>query len=75
VTKWDETEECWRKLHKKEFHNLYCSPHVIIMIKSKKGQLGRACSTRKPEGKGSLGRPRRNNTVTCISDYRRGSDW
>jgi hypothetical protein len=24
----------WRKLHNEEFHNLYCSPSIIRMIKS-----------------------------------------
>jgi hypothetical protein len=36
----------WRKLHNEELHNLYASPSIIRIIKSK------------PEGKGPLGRPR-----------------
>jgi hypothetical protein len=26
----------WRKLHNEELHNLYCSPSIIRMIKSRK---------------------------------------
>jgi hypothetical protein len=26
----------WRKLHNEEFHNLYSSPNIIRMIKSRK---------------------------------------
>jgi hypothetical protein len=26
----------WRKLHKEEFHNLYSSPNIIRMIKSRR---------------------------------------
>jgi hypothetical protein len=26
----------WGKLHNEEFHNLYCSPNIIRMIKSKR---------------------------------------
>jgi hypothetical protein len=26
----------WRKLHNEELHNLYASPSIIIMIKSRK---------------------------------------
>jgi hypothetical protein len=35
-TKRDEMVGSWRKLHNKEFHNLYSSPHTIRMIKSKR---------------------------------------
>jgi hypothetical protein len=31
----DEVTGGWRKLHNKEFHNLYSSPSVIRMIKSR----------------------------------------
>jgi hypothetical protein len=60
----------WRKLHNEELHNLYCSPSVIRMIKSRRmrweghvAQMGRRGMHRilvgKPEGKRQLGRPRR----------------
>jgi hypothetical protein len=32
----DETAGDWRKLHNEERHNLYCSPNIIRMIKSRK---------------------------------------
>jgi hypothetical protein len=31
----DEMTGGWRKLHNKELHNLYSSPSIIRMIKSK----------------------------------------
>jgi hypothetical protein len=60
----------WRKLHNEELHNLYSSPNIIRMIKSRRmrwaGHVARKGETRnayrivvgKPEGKRSLGRPR-----------------
>jgi hypothetical protein len=59
----DEMTGGWRKLHKEEFHNLYSSPSVIRMIKSKRmrvaGHVARMGETRnayrilvgKPKGK------------------------
>jgi hypothetical protein len=32
----DEVTGGWRKLHNKELHNLYSSPSIITMIKSRK---------------------------------------
>jgi hypothetical protein len=32
----DEVTGCWRKLHNQEFHNLYSSPSMIRMFKSRK---------------------------------------
>jgi hypothetical protein len=61
----------WRKLHNEEFHNLYSSPNVIRMIKSRRmrwtehvAQMWETTNAYrilagKPEGKRSLGRPRR----------------
>jgi hypothetical protein len=60
----------WRKLHNEELHNLYSSPSIIRIVKSRRTD-GRTCSTNgakrnsyrilvgKPEGKKPLGRPRR----------------
>jgi hypothetical protein len=31
----DEVTGDWRKLHNEEFHNLYSSPNIIRMIKSR----------------------------------------
>jgi hypothetical protein len=62
----DEVAGGWRKLHTEELHNLYRSPSISRMIKSRK--IGRAFSTNgaksnsyrilvgKPEGKRPLGR-------------------
>jgi hypothetical protein len=33
--KWNEMVGGWRKLHNEELHNLYSSPSIIRMIKSK----------------------------------------
>jgi hypothetical protein len=61
----------WRKLHTEELHNLYSSPSIIRMIKSRRmrwaGHVVRMEAKRnayrilvgKPEGKQPLGRPRR----------------
>jgi hypothetical protein len=60
-----------RKLHNEELHNLYSSPSIIRMIKSRRmkwtGHVVRILEKRnackiyvgKPEGKRPLGRPRR----------------
>jgi hypothetical protein len=54
----------WRKLHNEELHNLYSSPSIIRMIKSRRMRYaGHAYAyrilVRKPGGKRPLGRPRR----------------
>jgi hypothetical protein len=61
----------WRKLHNEELHNLYLSPNIIRLIKSRRmrwtGHVARMEETRyayrilvgEPEGKRPLGRPRR----------------
>jgi hypothetical protein len=61
----------WRKLHNEELHNLYSSPSIIRMTKSRRmrwaGHVARieakmnACRilVGNPEGKRPLGRPRR----------------
>jgi hypothetical protein len=67
----DEVTGDWKKLHNEELHNLYFSPNIIRMIKSRRmrwaGHVARMGETRnaywivvgKPEVKRSLGRPRR----------------
>jgi hypothetical protein len=41
----DEVTGGWRKLHNEELHNLYSSPNIITMIKSRRmtlvGHVGR----------------------------------
>jgi hypothetical protein len=70
-TKRDEVTGNRRKLHNKELHDLYSSPNIIRMIKSRRmrwaGQVTQMGETRnayrilvgKPGGKSPLGRPRR----------------
>jgi hypothetical protein len=81
----------WRKLHNEELHNLYSSPNIIRMIKSRRmrwaGHVGRMGERRnayrilvwKPEGKGPLGRPRRRWVDNIQIDPREigwgGMDW
>jgi hypothetical protein len=60
----------WRKLHNEELHNLYSSPNIIRMIKSRRmrwaGHVARMGERRnayrilvgKPERRRPLGRPR-----------------
>jgi hypothetical protein len=65
VPKRDEVTGDWRKLHNEELHNSYSSTYIIRMIRS--GHLARMGETKnayrilvgQPEGKRSLGRPRR----------------
>jgi hypothetical protein len=67
----DEVTEEWRKLHNEELHNLYSSPTIVRVIKSRRMRqawhVARMVEGRgvyrvlevKPEGKRPLGRPRR----------------
>jgi hypothetical protein len=41
----DEVMGEWRKLHNKELHDLYSSPSIIRIIKSRKMRWVEACST------------------------------
>jgi hypothetical protein len=66
----DEVTGDWRKLLNEELHNLYSSPNIIRMKKSRRmrwaGHVARMGEKRnayrilvgKPEGKRPLGRPR-----------------
>jgi hypothetical protein len=65
-----EEDGSWRKFHNNELHNLYSSPNIVRVIKSRRiswaGHVARMGEGRgiyrvlvgKPEGKRQLGRPR-----------------
>jgi hypothetical protein len=71
VPKWNEVTGGWRKLHNEELHNLYPSPRIIRMIRSRRmkwaGHIARMKEKRnayrvlvgKPEGRRQQGRLRR----------------
>jgi hypothetical protein len=72
----------WRKLHNEELHNLYSSPSIITMIKSRRirwaGHVARMREKRnayrilvgKPEGRRPLGRPRHRCVGNIKMDLR-----
>jgi hypothetical protein len=82
VRKRDEVAGGRRKVHNEELHNLYFSPNIIRMIKSKDDEMSVACSTHretknaykfffgKPEGKIPLGRPRRRREYNVKTNHR-----
>jgi hypothetical protein len=87
----DEVTGDWRKLHNEKLHNLYSSPNIIRMLKSRRmrwaGYVARmweksnACRilVGKPQGKRPLGRPRRRWVDNIKMDLREtgcdGMDW
>jgi hypothetical protein len=71
----------WRKLHNEELHNLYSSPSFRIIKSRRMGRAGHVARTgekknaykifmRKPEGKRSLGKPRRRLVGNIKIDLR-----
>jgi hypothetical protein len=77
----DEVVGGWRKLHNEELHNLYSSPSIIIIIKSRMkwaGHVARMGEKRnaytilvgKPEGKRPLGKTRRRWEYNITMDLR-----
>jgi hypothetical protein len=87
----DDVTGDWRKLHNDGLHNLYSSPNIIRMIKSRRmrwaGHVAQMGETRnesrilmgKPEGKRPLGRPRRRWVDNIKMDLKEigwvGIDW
>jgi hypothetical protein len=77
----------WRKLHNEELHNLYTSPSIIRMIKSRRmrgaghvTRMGEKSNAYRilvgnPEGKRPLGRPRRRWVGNIKMDLRYGVVW
>jgi hypothetical protein len=81
----------WRKLHNEELNDLYCSPNIVRVIKSRRMEwavhVARMGERRvvyrilvgKPKGKISLGRPRRRwegNIKMDLQEVRCGvMDW
>jgi hypothetical protein len=87
----DEETGGWRKLHNEELHDLYYSPSIIRIIKSRRmrwaGHVARMREDRNAyrilvgnsEGKRPLGRPRRSSVDNIQIDLREigwdGVDW
>jgi hypothetical protein len=77
----------WRKLHNEELYNLYSSPSIIRMIKSRRmrwaGHVARMGDKRnayrifvgKPKGTRPLGRPRRRWVDKWILERQDGMGW
>ena len=86
----DEVMGEWRRLHNEELNDLYSSPNIVRVIKSRRmrwaAYVARMGEERgvyrvllgKPEGKRPLGRPRRrwvDNIRTDLQEVGCGLDW
>jgi hypothetical protein len=86
-----EEDGSWRKMHNCELHNLYSSPNIVRVIKSRRmrwaGHVARMGAGRdvcrvligRPEGKRPPGRPRRRWEDNIKMDLREigidGANW
>jgi hypothetical protein len=91
VPKRDGVTGEWRKLHHEELHDLYSSPNIVRVIKSRRMRLARHVARMgeergmyrvlvgKPEGKRPLGGPRRRWEANIKIDLQevgcRVMDW
>ena len=83
----DEVTGERRRLHNEELNDLYCSPNIVRVIKSSRlrwaGHVARMGEKRgvyrvllgKPEGRRSMGRPRRRWVDNIRMDLQRGGMW
>jgi hypothetical protein len=75
--KGDEVIGGWRKLHNEELHNLYCSPSITRMIKSRRmrwaghvARIGEKDFGGNGGRKRPVGRPRRRSESNIRMDLR-----
>ena len=83
----DEVTGEWRRMHNEELNDLYCSPSIVRVIKSRgmrwAGHVARIGEERgvyrvlvgKPEGKRPLGRPRRRWVDNIRMDLQEVGCW
>ena len=79
----DEVTGEWRKLHNKEFNDLYSSPKNYLHVQIKKNEMGGVIACKgertgayrvlvvKPEGKRQLGKPRHRRKDNIKMTFRK----